>query len=72
MAQRNTSLRSSSKEKYSLTWKVAFIGIHVLFSLWKLIPSIQYYSLSDTEINEMDPGNYDQLRGKALNLGLDL
>ncbi len=72
MAQRNTSLRSSSKEKYSLTWKLAFIGILVLFSLWKLIPSIQYYSLSDTEINEMDPGDYDQLRGKALNLGLDL
>jgi SecD/SecF fusion protein len=72
MAQRNTSLRSSSKEKFSLTWKLSLIAILVLFSLWKLMPSVQYYSMSDSEISEMEPGLMEQLRGKALNLGLDL
>ncbi|MFC1539205.1 protein translocase subunit SecD [Candidatus Latescibacterota bacterium] len=72
MAQRNMTLRSSSKEKYSHAWKISFIAILVLFSLWKLYPSVQYYSMSDTELSEMDPGLMDQLRSKALNLGLDL
>ncbi|MFC1650100.1 protein translocase subunit SecD [Candidatus Latescibacterota bacterium] len=72
MAQRNTTLRSSSKEKFTLTWKLSFIAILVIFSLWKLYPSVQYYSMSETEISEMEPGLKEQLRGKALNLGLDL
>ena len=72
MIQKSTKLRSSSKEKYSITWKITFIAILVLFSLWKLYPSVQYYSLSDDEKAEMDPGILSQIRGKALNLGLDL
>ncbi|MFC1490442.1 protein translocase subunit SecD [Candidatus Latescibacterota bacterium] len=72
MARRNTTLRSSSKEKFSLTWKLSFIAILVLFSLWKLYPSVQYYSMTDSEIADMEPGLMEQMRGKALNLGLDL
>jgi len=72
MIQRSTKLRSSRKEKYSLTLKITFIALLVLFSLWKLYPSLQYYSLSDGERSEMDPGILSQIRSKALNLGLDL
>ena len=72
MDQRSAKLRSSSKERYSITWKLVFISILILFSIWKLYPSIQYYTLTDQQREEMDPGDLDKLRSKALNLGLDL
>ena len=72
MVRKSAKLRTSSREKYSLTWKLGFIAVLVLFSLWKLFPSIQYYTLSPEQRETMDPGDLDRLRSKALNLGLDL
>ena len=72
MVRKSTKLRTSSREKYSLTWKLGLIAALVLFSLWKLFPSIQYYTLSTEQREAMDPGDLDRLRSKALNLGLDL
>ena len=72
MVQRSAKFRSSSREKYSIAWKVLLIAGLVLFSLWELYPSIKYYSMSATERTAMDPGDLDNLKRKALNLGLDL
>ena len=72
MVQKTSKLRSSSKEKHSLVWKVAVVAVLLLMSMWKLYPSIQFYSMSQNERLAMDPGDLEVLRGKALNLGLDL
>ncbi|MFC1607625.1 protein translocase subunit SecD [Candidatus Latescibacterota bacterium] len=72
MNQRGAKLRSSSKEKYSITWKVVLIAGLILFSLFELYPTLSYYTMSDDQIAAMDPGDLDKLKGKALNLGLDL
>jgi len=72
MLRKSGRLRSSSKEKYSITWKIVFISILFLFSLYQLYPSVQFYSMSQEERAEMDPGDFENLRSKALNLGLDL
>ncbi len=72
MIRKTAKLRSSSKEKHSFIWKLGIIAALVIFSFWKLITSVQYYSLSPEEMIEMDPGDLDALRNKALNLGLDL
>ncbi|MFC1693827.1 protein translocase subunit SecD [Candidatus Latescibacterota bacterium] len=72
MIRKSTKLRSSSKEKYSLTWKIALVAALLLFSFWKLVPSLQYYTLSDEKKVGMDPGDLEKIRTKALNLGLDL
>ena len=52
--------------------KIGLIAVLILFSLWKIFPSMQYYSLSQEKRLAMDPGDLDKLRAKALNLGLDL
>ena len=72
MVRKTTRLRTSTKEKHTLIWKVGLIVALILFSFWKIIPSIQYYSLSEQEKSEKDPGYMEKLRSKALNLGLDL
>ncbi len=71
MARKRAPLRTK-RETYSLTWKVVFIALLVLFGLWQLLPSIRYYTLSPEQMETMDPGDLDKLRSKALNLGLDL
>ncbi len=71
MARKRAPLRTK-KETYSLTWKVVFIALLLLFGLWQLYPSIKYYTLSPDQMETMDPGDLDKLRSKALNLGLDL
>jgi len=72
MAPRSAKLRSSSKERQSLIWKIGLIAALIIFSVWKIIPSIQYYSLNDQQRMDMDPSQLEELRSKALNLGLDL
>ena len=72
MAPRSAKLRSSSKERQSLIWKIGLIAALIIFSAWKIVPSIQYYSLSDQQRMDMDPSRLEELRSKALNLGLDL
>ena len=72
MVQRSAKLRSSSKEKYSTTWKIVLIAALILFSLFELYPTFRFYSMTDMEKAEMDPGDLDKLKSKALNLGLDL
>ncbi len=72
MVQKTTKLRSSTKERHSLVWKIGFVIVLLLLSAWKLYPSIQFYSMSQDQRMAMDPGDLDTLRGKALNLGLDL
>jgi len=71
MIRTSASLRTK-KEKYSLSWKIALIAGLVIFSLWKVFPSYQYYTMSSAERDAMDPGNLDELKSKVLNLGLDL
>ena len=72
MVRKSAKLRSSSSEKRSMVWKIGLIVALVLFSLWELFPSINYFSLSPQGRQEMDPGKLEQLRSKAINLGLDL
>jgi len=72
MVRKTTKLRSSTKERHTLIWKIALIAVLILFSLWKLYPSGRYFTLSQEERMSMDPGALDVLRSKALNLGLDL
>lgn len=55
-----------------MVWKIGLIVALVLFSVWELMPSVSFFSLSPQQRQEMDPGRLDQLRSKALNLGLDL
>ncbi len=52
--------------------KIGLIAVLILFSLWKIFPSVQFYSLSQEKRLAMDPGDLDKMRSKALNLGLDL
>jgi len=72
MVRKTAKLRSSSREKHVLIWKIVVIAALVLFSIWKLLPSMRYYSLSEEERAVMDPAELEELRSKALNLGLDL
>jgi len=72
MVRKTAKLRSSSKERHVLIWKIVVISALVLFSIWKILPSVQYYSLSEQERAAMDPAELEELRSKALNLGLDL
>jgi SecD/SecF fusion protein len=72
MVRKTTKLRSSSNEKYKLIWKVGLIAALIIFSCWQLIPSIKFFYLSEEEQVEMDPGKFEKIRSKALNLGLDL
>ncbi|MFC1511676.1 protein translocase subunit SecD [Candidatus Latescibacterota bacterium] len=72
MARKISQHRISTKQKYSLVWKFLFITALVVFSFWQLYPSYQYYTMPSRERQEMDPGDYEQLRSRALNLGLDL
>jgi SecD/SecF fusion protein len=72
MVRRTAKLKSSSKSKYSITWKIGLIVLLILVSVWELYPSVKYFRLSDQEKSMMDPGKLEKLRTKALNLGLDL
>ena len=72
MVRKTVKPRSSSREKHVLAWKVGLIAVLILFSLWKLIPSLQYYMISSEKRLTMDPGTLSKIRNKALNLGLDL
>jgi len=72
MVRSTTKLKSSTREKRSMIWKVGLVVVLILFSLWKLYPSFQYYSLSPGQRSSMDPSRLEGLRNKALNLGLDL
>jgi len=72
MVQRNAKLRSSSKETFASTWRILFVVLIVLFSIWELIPTYRYYTMSDEKLAVMDPSDLEQLKSKALNLGLDL
>jgi len=72
MARSSAKLRTSSKETTVLYWKTGFIVFLVLFSLWELVPSIRYFTMTPAERAEMDPTEHEQLREEALNLGLDL
>ena len=72
MVRKTTKLRSSSKERHTLIWKIGLIVVLILFSLWELYPSVRYFMLSQEERMLMDPGALEALRSKALNLGLDL
>ena len=72
MVQKNTRLRSSSKERYQLTWKSVLIAVLILFSIWQLIPTINYYTKSPDQLQSMDPSALQDLKSKVLKLGLDL
>ncbi|MDP2984614.1 MAG: protein translocase subunit SecD [Candidatus Latescibacter sp.] len=72
MVRKTAKLRSSSRSKYSMIWRVGLIVLLILASLWELYPSLRFYRLTDQERSLMDPGKLEKLRTKALNLGLDL
>ncbi len=72
MVRKSANLKSSTKEKHTLVWKIGLIVALIMFSLWKLYPSARYFSMSQDDRVAMDPGKLEELRSKALNLGLDL
>ena len=72
MVQKNTRLRSSSKERHQLTWKGVLVAVLILFSIWQLIPTINYYTKSSDQLQSMDPSALQELKNKVLKLGLDL
>jgi SecD/SecF fusion protein len=55
-----------------MTWKIGLIAVMILLSLWQLFPSLQYFTMSDSAKAAMDPSKLEELKHKALNLGLDL
>ncbi len=57
------------------SWKIGLIVFLLLGSLWYVYPTIQLYTMSDTERQEMarlDPQGWIDLQHKAMKLGLDL
>ena len=55
MAPSSAKLRTSGTETTALLWKTGIIVLLILLSLWKLVPSIQYFNLTPAERAEMDP-----------------
>jgi SecD/SecF fusion protein len=72
MAPSSAKLRTSGTETNALLWKTGIIVLLILVSLWKLVPSIQYFNLTPAERADLDPTALEKLREGALNLGLDL
>ncbi len=70
--QKSAKLRTSSKEQRSLYLKIGLIAVLVLFALWEIVPSIRWFGMSQEDRAAMDPSVRESLRGKSLNLGLDL
>lgn len=55
--------------------RLAVILIVLIISGWYLWPSVSFYSMTDEDLQyleENQPADYNDLRGKALKLGLDL
>jgi SecD/SecF fusion protein len=72
MVRKSAKLKSASSDRASLSWRLGFIAVLVLISLWKLVPTFQYYSMSNEQRAAMDPGKLEKIKDKSLNLGLDL
>jgi SecD/SecF fusion protein len=53
-------------------WKLVIIFVIVVASIWALLPSIRYYSMSDEERSKLTSEQRDKYIDSALKLGLDL
>src|SRR5438034_5125071 len=53
-------------------WKLALLVFLVAWSAYELYPSVQYYSMSAAEQKAMPPTKLQELKEKAIKLGLDL
>lgn len=56
----------------NLRWKIIFVVGIVFIAILFLIPSIQYYTMSPEKIEKMPKEKINNLRKRALHLGLDL
>ncbi len=72
MVRRTAKLKSSSRSKYSMAWRIGAVVALILLSLWQLYPSLQYFTMSQSARESMDPSKLEELQRRALNLGLDL
>ncbi len=53
-------------------WKLAGVLIVTALSVWQLIPSYRYYTMTPAQREAMPPKELTSLRKQALHLGLDL
>ncbi|MEO5987615.1 MAG: protein translocase subunit SecD [Candidatus Eisenbacteria bacterium] len=53
-------------------WKLAGVLIVTALSVWQLIPSYRYYTMTPAQREAMPPKELTSLRKRALHLGLDL
>jgi len=61
--------------RYRLRFRWAVIAIAILAAGWYLLPTIRLYSMDDARRAEMqaeDPDGFEELRRRAIQLGLDL
>jgi len=59
----------------NLGFKAAIVAIVIAFGVFKLVPSVQFHSMSKEERKAKEDANdpaFAELKSKALNLGLDL
>ncbi len=54
------------------TWRTVTLAALMLLSIVFLLPSIRFYRLDATQLEQMDPGAVEGLRSRAIRLGLDL
>ncbi len=53
-------------------WKLLSVVLATALSIWYLLPSFRYYSLTPAQRNAMPPAELAKLRNSAIHLGLDL
>jgi protein-export membrane protein SecD len=61
------------RRKLQIRWLI--VGLSILAAAWYLWPSVRYYSMSRDERDELqreDPGDWDRLKQRTIQLGLDL
>jgi SecD/SecF fusion protein len=54
------------------TWRAVTLGVLVVISAVFLVPSLRFYRLDEAQKELMDPEQLDNLRSRAIHLGLDL
>ena len=55
--------------------KLALVGVLILIALWYLYPTFNFYTMPADTLTEMeiqDPDEFEDLKGRAMKLGLDL
>ena len=61
------------RRKLQIRWLI--VGLSIVAAAWYLWPSFRFYSMSEEELAELqreDPGAWERLTERAIQLGLDL